>query len=209
MKALVVDDHEFTREGIVRILTDNFPITKIVQAGTYEDAMMHIKNNKLDLIILDVNIPGRDGLEILRSIREVDSNVPVLVLSMVPISQYVRRILQAGASGYLTKAEPAEELLKAVRTITRGLKYFSPEVQQELPDIIDESLDRPKHQELSNREYEILRRLAEGKSAKEIAGEYKLSINTVNAYRKRVLIKLHAKSNLDLVKYAYKNDIVK
>jgi two-component system invasion response regulator UvrY len=209
MKALVVDDHEFTREGIVRILTDNFPITKIAQAGTYEDAMAHIKSNKLDLIILDVNIPGRDGLEILRSIREIESNVPVLVLSMVPISQYVRRILQAGASGYLTKAEPAEELLKAVRTITRGLKYFSPEVQQELPDIIDESLDRPKHQELSNREYEILRRLAEGKSAKEIAGEYKLSINTVNAYRKRVLIKLHAKSNLDLVKYAYKNDIVK
>jgi two-component system, NarL family, invasion response regulator UvrY len=209
MKALVVDDHEFTREGIVRILTDNFHITKIAQSGNYDDAILQVRNNIWDIIILDVNLPGRDGLEILKSIRTIESKVPVLILSMVPISQYVRRILQAGASGYLTKAEPAEELLKAVRTIMRGMKYFSPEVQQELPDLIDESIERPKHNELSNREYEILRRLADGKSSKEIAREYKLTVNTVNSYRKRVLTKLHAKSNLELVKYAYENGIVK
>jgi DNA-binding NarL/FixJ family response regulator len=208
MKVLVVDDHEFTREGIVRILTDNFSITKFAQAGNYDDAILQVKNNKWDIIVLDINLPGRDGLEILKSIRTIEPKVPVLVLSMVPISQYVRRILQAGVSGYLTKAEPAEELLKAVKTIMRGLKYFSPEVQQELPDLIDESVERPKHNELSNREYEILRRLASGKSSKEIAREYKLTVNTVNSYRKRVLSKLHAKSNLELVKYAYEHGIV-
>ena len=208
MRALVVDDHEFTREGIIRILTDNFNIAKLAHAGTYEDAMEQIRNNKWDIIILDINLPGKNGLEILRSIREIESKVPVLVLSMVPVSQYARRVLQAGASGYLTKSEPAEELIKAVRTVTRGLKYFSPEVQQEIPDIIDEALDKPKFHNLSDREFEVLRGLAEGKSSKEIAGEYKVSTNTINSYRKRVLLKLHVKSNIDLVKYAYKHKIV-
>lgn len=208
MRVLVIDDHEFTREGIIRILTDNFTVTKIAQAGNYEDAMEQMKNSKWDLIVLDINIPGRGGLEALKSIRTIESKVPVLVLSMVSVSQYARRVLQAGASGYITKSEPAEELLKAVRMVTRGMRYFSPEVQQELPDLIDESIDRAKHHELSNREFEILRRLAEGKSAKEIAGEYKLSVNTVNSYRKRMLTKLHARSNIDLIKYAYKHKIV-
>ena len=208
MRALVVDDHEFTREGIIRILTDNFNIAKLARAGSYEDAMEQIRNNKWDIILLDINLPGKNGLEILRSIREIESKVPVLVLSMVPVSQYARRVLQAGASGYLTKSEPAEELVKAVRTVTRGLKYFSPEVQQEIPDIIDEALDKPKFHNLSDREFEVLRGLAEGKSSKEIAGEYKVSTNTINSYRKRVLLKLHVKSNIDLVKYAYKHKIV-
>ena len=166
--------------------------------------MEQIRNDKWDIIILDISLPGKDGLEILRSIRAIESKVPVLVLSMVPVSQYARRILQAGASGYLTKSEPAEELIKAVRTVARGMKYFSPEVQQELPDIIDETIGKPKHHNLSDREFEVLRRLAAGKSSKEIAGEYKVSINTINTYRKRVLTKLRAKSNIDLVKYAYK-----
>jgi DNA-binding NarL/FixJ family response regulator len=208
MRALVVDDHEFTREGIIHILTDNFDITKLARAGNYEDAMEQIQNNKWDIIILDINLPGKGGLEILSSIRAIESKVPVLILSMVPVSQYARRILQAGASGYLTKAEPGEELIKAVRTITRGLKYFSPEVQQELPDIIDETISKPKHHNLTDREYEVLRRLAEGKSSKEIAGEYKVSLNTINSYRKRILTKLNARSNIELVKYAYKNKII-
>ena len=208
MRALIVDDHEFTREGIVHILTDNFDITKLARAGNYDEAMEQIKNNKWDIIILDVNLPGKGGLEILRTIRIIESKVPVLVLSMVPVSQYARRIVQAGASGYLTKSEPGEELIKAVRMVARGLKYFSPEVQQELPDIIDESIDKAKHHNLSDREFEVLRGLAEGKSSKEIAGEYKVSINTVNSYRKRVLFKLQAKTNIDLVKYAYKHKII-
>ncbi|MGD1043782.1 MAG: response regulator transcription factor [Bacteroidota bacterium] len=208
MRVLIVDDHEFTREGVVHILTDNFNIVKMARAGNYEDAMVQIQNDKWDIIILDINLPGKGGLEILSYIRAIESKVPVLVLSMVPVSQYARRILQAGASGYLTKSEPGEELIKAVRTLTRGLKYFSPEVQQELPDIIDETIDKPKYLNLTDREFEVLRRLAEGKSSKEIAGEYKISINTINSYRKRVMTKLHAKSNIDLVKYAYKYKII-
>jgi DNA-binding NarL/FixJ family response regulator len=208
MRVLIIDDHEFTREGVIRILTDNFTISKIARAGNYEDAMGQIKSSKWDLITLDINLPGKGGLEVLKSIRAVDTKVPILVLSMVPVSQYARRVLQAGASGYLTKSEPAEELLKAVKMVSQGLRYFSPEVQQEIPELIDETIDKPKHHELSDREFEILRRLAEGKSPKEIASEYKISVNTVNSYRKRILTKLHAKTNLDLIKYAYKHKIV-
>ena len=208
MRALVVDDHEFTREGIIRILTDNFDVIKVARAGSYEQAMEQVRNDKWDIIILDISLPGKGGLEILRSIRSIESKVPVLVLSMVPVSQYARRILLAGASGYLTKSEPAEELIKAVRTVSRGMKYFSPEVQQELPDIIDETIRKPKHHNLSDREFEVLRGLAQGKSSKELAGEYKVSINTINTYRKRVLTKLRAKTNIDLVKYAYRYKIV-
>ena len=200
--------HEFTREGIIHILTDNFNIVKFARAGNYEQAIEQIKNEKWDIIILDISLPGRSGLEILKSIREVKSKIPVLVLSMVPVSQYARRVLQAGASGYLTKSEPAEEFIKAVRMVTRGRKYFSPEVEQEIPDIIDEALDKPKHHNLSDREFEVLRRMAEGKSCKEIAGEFKTSANTIHSYRKRVMLKLRAKSNIDLIRYAYKYKII-
>jgi DNA-binding NarL/FixJ family response regulator len=204
MRVLVVDDHEFTREGVIRILTDNFSITKIVRAGTYEAAMEQIENGKFDLMILDINIPGKNGLEVLTSVRASQPSLPILVLSMVPVSQYARRVLQAGATGYMTKSEPAEEFLKAVRAVSQGLRYFSPEVQQEIPDLIDESINRPKHDKLSDREFEILQRMADGKSSKEIAGEFKITVNTVNSYRKRIMTKLHAKSSADVIKYVYK-----
>jgi two-component system invasion response regulator UvrY len=208
MRVLVVDDHEFTREGVVRILMDNFTITKIASVGTYDEAMDQIVNNQWDIAILDINLKGKGGLEILKSIKASKIKIPVLVLSMVPVSQYTRRIVQAGACGYLTKSEPAEELLKAVRMVSRGRRYFSPDVQQELPDLIDEAVERPKHHDLSDREIEILQRLAEGKSPKEIARAYSLSVNSINAYRNRVLSKLKLKTNYDLIKYAYKNKMI-
>jgi two-component system invasion response regulator UvrY len=204
MRVLVVDDHEFTREGVIRILTDNFSITKVIRAGTYETAMEQIENGKFDFMILDINLPGKSGLEVLTSVRSSQPSLPILVLSMVPVSQYARRVLQAGATGYMTKSEPAEELLKAVRAVSQGLRYFSPEVQQEIPDLVDESIERPKHDKLSDREFEILQRMADGKSSKEIAGEFKITVNTVNSYRKRIMTKLHAKSSADVIKYVYK-----
>jgi DNA-binding NarL/FixJ family response regulator len=208
MRVLVVDDHEFTREGVIRILTDNFSITKMARAGTYETALEQIENGKFDFIILDVNLPGKSGLELLTSVRSSQPSLPILVLSMVPVSQYARRVLQAGATGYMTKSEPAEEFLKAVRAVSQGLRYFSPEVQQEIPDLVDESISRPKHDKLSDREFEILQRMADGKSSKEIAGEFKITANTVNSYRKRIMTKLHAKSTTDVIKYAYKNKLL-
>jgi DNA-binding NarL/FixJ family response regulator len=208
MRVLVVDDHEFTREGVIRILTDNFSTSKIVRAGTYEAAMEQIENGKFDLMILDINLPGKSGLEVLTSVRTSQPSLPILVLSMVPVSQYARRVLQAGATGYMTKSEPAEEFLKAVRAVSQGLRYFSPEVQQEIPDLIDESINRPKHDKLSDREFEILQRMADGKSSKEIAGEFKITVNTVNSYRKRIMMKLHVKSSADVIKYMYKYKIL-
>ncbi len=209
MRVLVVDDHEFTREGIIRILTDNFSISKIVRAGTYESALEEIQNTKFDLMILDVNLPGKSGLELLATVRSTQPNVPVLVLSMVPVSQYARRVLQAGATGYMTKSEPAEEFLKAVKAVSQRLKYFSPEVQQEIPELIDESISKPKHEKLSDREFDILKRMTDGKSSKEIAAEFNITVNTVNSYRKRIMYKLHLKSNADIIKYAFKNRLIK
>jgi two-component system, NarL family, invasion response regulator UvrY len=209
MKILVVDDHEFTREGIIRILSDNFETTKIARAGSYDEAMEHVRTGKWDILILDISLPGKSGLEIIHSVRAVDKDVPILILSMVPVSQYIRRVVEAGASGYLTKGEPAEELLKAVRTLTRGLKYFSPDVQQELPSLIDEITERSRPEVLSDRELAVLQGLAEGKSVKEIASQYKLTASTVHSYRKRIIAKLRIKSNLDLVRYALKNEIVR
>ena len=127
---------------------------------------------------------------------------------MVPVSQYIRRVLQAGATGYLTKDESAEELLRAVRLLINRQHYFSPEVQQELPALIDESTERLVYEDLTDRELEILRELAQGKNNKEIAEEFQLSINTVNSYRKRIMFKLHAQSNLDIIRYAFKNGFV-
>jgi DNA-binding NarL/FixJ family response regulator len=208
MRILIVDDHEYTREGIGRILSENFDVTKVAHVGTYELAMEHMKTGTWDLVVLDINLAGKSGLEVLQSIRTFNASIPILVLSMVPVSQYARRVMQAGASGYVTKSEPAEELLKAVRMLTRGLKYFSPEVQQEIPSLIDETIEHPRHDKLSNRELAVLRGIAEGKSTKEIAAEFKLSLNTVNSYRKRVITKLHIKTNLDLIRYAYQHGLV-
>ena len=209
MRILVIDDHEYTREGIIRILSDNFEVTKIARGGSYEDAMGHLQSGKWDIIVLDINLPGKSGLEVIRSIRAKDKDVPILILSMVPISQYVKRVIEAGASGYLTKGEPAEELIKAVRMLARGMKYFSPDVQQELPSLIDETIERPRHEALSNRELAVLQGLAEGKSIKEIASQYQLTTSTVHSYRKRIITKLRFKSHLDLVRYALKNEIVR
>jgi two-component system, NarL family, invasion response regulator UvrY len=208
MKILIVDDHEFTREGVVRIVSDAFSVTKVGRAGTYDDAVKQARETKWDLMIVDINLADVSGLDLIKSVRKFDRKVPVLVLSMVPITQYLKRVLQAGATGYITKSEPAEELIHAVRFLMRGMRYFSPQVQQEMPSFIDEEIEQPKHTELSDREFEILRRLAEGRAPKDIANEYDISVSTVNEYRRRLCSKLHAKNNLELMRYAFHNGIV-
>lgn len=208
MRILVVDDHEFTREGVIGILSDAFSVTKVARAGNYNDAVKLARETKWDLMVVDINLADISGLELIKMVRRFDAKVPILVLSMVPVAQYLKRVLQAGATGYLTKSEPTEELIHAVRLLMRGMKYFSPQVQQEMPAFIDEVIEHPTHSELSDREFEILRRLAEGKTPKDIAIEYKISVSTVNEYRRRLLTKLHAKSNLELISYAYQNGLV-
>ncbi len=208
MRILVVDDHEFTREGVIGILSDAFSVTKVARAGNYNDAVKLARETKWDLMVVDIDLADISGLELIKMVRRFDAKVPILVLSMVPVAQYLKRVLQAGATGYITKSEPTEELIHAVRLLVRGMKYFSPQVQQEMPSFIDEVVEHPKHSELSDREFEILRRLAEGKTTKDIAIEYKITVSTVNEYRRRLLFKLHAKSNLELISYAYQNGLV-
>jgi two-component system, NarL family, invasion response regulator UvrY len=208
MRILIVDDHEFTREGVIRILSDAFSVTKVARAGNYNDAVTHVRDGKWDIMVVDINLADISGLELIKTVRKFDTKVPILVLSMVPVAQYLKRVLQAGATGYITKSEPAEELVHAVRLLLRGMKYFSPQVQQEMPSFIDEKVEHAGHNELSDREFEILRRLAEGKTSKDIAVEYTIAVATVNEYRRRLFSKLHVKSNVDLLRYAYQNGLM-
>lgn len=208
MKALIIDDHDYTSEGIARLLNDNFEMTKVGRAKNYDEAIKLIESTKWDFITLDINLPGKSGLELLKTIRRKDRLVPVLIISMVQVSQYGRRVLQAGATGYITKGEPAEELLKAVRMVLKGYKYYSPIVQQDIPELMEDKLDQPKHHLLSDREFEIFREVALGKSLKEIALERNLTLNTVCSYRRRVFQKLNAKTNYDLMKYAFRYRII-
>ncbi len=208
MKILIIDDHEFTREGIARILAQAFELTRIAQASSYEAAMKEFRKAKFDLIIVDITLKGRSGLEIIADMRTADKKVPILVSSMVPVSQYIRRVILAGATGYITKDESAEELLRAVRLLISRQHYFSPEVQQELPSLIDEATEQTVFEDLTDRELEILRELAQGKTNKQIASEFQITANTVNSYRKRIMFKLHAQSNLDLIRYALKSGFV-
>lgn len=208
MKVLVVDDHEYTREGVIRIIADVYDLENVGRAGTYNDGLELFKSDQWNLVVLDINLAGTSGLELISAIREIDANVPILVLSMVPVSQYARRIFRAGATGYVTKADPSDEFLRAVRYVLRGLRYISPIVQQEIPYLLQDIPSESSTKALSDRELLVLQRLIEGKTTKEIAREYQLSISSVNSYRKRLFEKLGVDSIQGLLRYAYENKLV-
>ncbi len=208
MKILIVDDHEYTREGIIRILSDVYQLEQVGLAGNFNDAMELFKSTHWDLLIVDVNLVGKSGLELIDAIRKTDPNVPILVLSMVPVSQYARRIFLAGATGYVSKSDSAEEFLRGVRLVLKGLRFISISVQQEIP-LLFEELDKTKQTiELSERELAVLQRLLEGKTTKDIAQEYKISLSAVNSYKKRIFEKFGVSNVQGLLRYAYENKLI-
>jgi DNA-binding NarL/FixJ family response regulator len=205
---LIADDHAILRQGLRQILADAEDMTVVGEAANGIEVMQMIRGDcRCDVVLLDIAMPGRNGIEVLKQIKDEKPNLPVLVLSMYPEDQYAVRLLKAGAAGYLTKESAPELLVQAIRKVAAGKKYISPSVAELLADQLD-SGNGPQHASLSDREFQILLQIAAGKTVSEIAAALSLSVKTVSTYRARVLDKMQMKNNAELTHYAIKNQLV-
>ncbi len=208
IRVILCDDHAMVRRGIRDTLEEAVDIQVTAEAGSYAEVREAFRLHPCDVLLLDINLPGRGGLEVLASLREVDSPIKVLMVSMFPEDQYAIRCLKAGAQGYLNKAGDPADLITAVRTVAQGRKYVTPGVAQ----MLVENLSTPKnislHASLSERELQTLLKIASGKRLSDIAQELMLSPKTVSVYRSRVLEKLRLANNSELTVYAIRNGLV-
>lgn len=208
MKTLLVDDHAVVLEGLRAILESSGLSVSVEEASCFEQAMGKIRGASFDIVILDVSLPGRSGLDILRQIKKERPALPVLVLSVHTDRDYGVRALKAGAAGYLDKSVAPEHLLEAVERVSRGRRYVSAELSEFLAEkVADDAVLRP-HELLSDREFEVFRLIATGVSTAEVAEKLSLSPKTVHTHRRGILDKLSLKSNSDIVRYAYQQQLV-
>lgn len=208
IRVILCDDHAVVRRGIRDTLAEAVDIQIAGEAGSYSEVRELLRNVPCDVLVLDLNLPGRSGLEVLASLRETDTQIKVLVVSMFPEDQYAIRCLRAGAQGYLNKAGSPEEMVTAVRTIAQGRKYVTPDVAQMLVDNLAAPSTEALHNSLSERELQTLLKIASGKRLSDIAEELMLSPKTVSVYRSRVLEKLKLANNAELTVYAIRNGLV-
>jgi two-component system, NarL family, invasion response regulator UvrY len=206
MRILIVDDHAMVREGLKRILLDEFEDATFGEAGNATVALEQVWKKPWELVLLDISMHGRSGLDVLKEIRASASKVPVLVLSGHPEEQYAVRVLKAGAAGYLVKESAPQELCRAARRVLSGGKYITPSLAEQLAALIQSS-NRPAHEALSNREYQVMLLIADGKAPKEIGDELSLSVKTVGTYRTRILEKLRLRNNAELMRYVLERDL--
>ncbi|HTI92920.1 MAG TPA: response regulator transcription factor [Puia sp.] len=205
---LIADDHSVVRRGLKQILREIFPSALIEEVSDAEDLFKKVMRESWDVVISDISMPGRSGLEVLQQIRQDYPKLPILILSVYPEDQYAIRVLRAGASGYLTKDSAPEELVKAVNQLLLGKKYITPSLAEKLATILDHDAEKMPHEYLSDREFEVMKLLAAGKSVSEIAGKMSLSVTTVSTYRARIMTKMNVKTNADLTLYAIENKLL-
>jgi two-component system invasion response regulator UvrY len=208
IRIFIADDHAVVREGLKHILSEMPDVLVAGEAGNGQEVLEKVGRKDYDLILLDIAMPGRDGLEILKDLKLQKPKLPVLILSMFPEEQYALRALKSGASGYLTKDSIPDELIKAVRKVLKGGKYVSSSFSEKLLFSFDNDAEKPIHETLSDREYQVMRMIASGKTLKEIADELALSVKTVSTYRSRILEKTGMKNNAELTHYAIKHHLV-
>ena len=208
MRVLIADDHAILRQGLRQILAEEFNGIEFGEAGTTAETLQQLRRQRWDVLILDINMPGRSGLEVLNDTHMNYPKLPVLVLSSTPEEQLAVRTLKAGARGYLNKQSAAEELVNAVKKITTGGRYISTTLAERLADELDRDTERQPHERLSDREYQVFRMLAAGKTATEIAAELALSVKTISTFRRRVLEKLDVSNNVELSHYAHKHGLM-
>ena len=201
---LIVDDHPIVRRGLMQVLQDE-PDFSIVEAGTAREALGYIGRQPFDLVIADIDLPGINGIELLKTIKQQDEKTPVLMLSVYPEDQVAVRVLRAGASGFLSKEAAPEQLVVAIRKVLDGGKHISERVADLLVMHLGESGESKPHEKLSDREFQILSLFGEGKTVKQIAESLSLSVPTVSTYRARILNKMEMKSTAELVRYAIQN----
>ncbi len=208
MRILIADDHAVVRQGIKQILADEFKKAVFGEARTAHEALTKIWKEKWDVVILDITMPGRSGLEVLKELKKLRPKLPVLVLSMHPEDQFAVRVLKAGASGYMTKESAPEELVGAIKKVLAGGKHISAALAEIMATYLTVDDQKPAHEQLSNREFQVLRLIASGKTVSQIAKEISLSVRTVSTYRTRILEKMALKSNAELTHYAFQNQLV-
>jgi len=207
-RVLIADDHALVRAGLKQYLQEGGRFTQIAEAGSGQQVLDMLRGARFDLLILDINMPDRGGLDILKHVRSGYPEIRVLVLSGYPERQYAVNVLKAGASGYLSKDSAPEELNKAVTQVLAGKRYVSASLAELLVSELDTDHDKPLHSGLSEREFQIFCKLAAGQSVSEIAHELSLSVKTVSTYRTRVLEKMCFKSNADITSYALRNGLM-
>lgn len=201
MKILIADDHAIVRKGLIGLLKESFVPLDILEAVNSEQAVDIATSERPEVILLDISMPGRSGIETLKQIRALGIKSPILMLSMHPEDQYAVRALRAGASGFISKESATEELLTAIHTVLKGKRYITQSVAEKLLDS-DEREGKPAHESLSDRELQVLQKIASGKTVSEIANELSLSVNTISTYRTRLLDKLSLNNNAELTRYA-------
>lgn len=208
IKILIADDHAIVREGLKQIVAQEKDLLVTGEAENANSLMELLQKEKWSLVILDINMPGKSGLEALKDIKQLYPNLPVLILTMFSEDQYGIRAIKAGASGYLKKVSAPTELVIAIRKIVSGGKYINPSLAEKLAEKFGGIEKELLHDKLSDREYQIMCNIALGKTAEEIAVELSLSINTVYTYRNRILEKMSLKSNVELTQYVLRNKLV-
>ena len=208
IRILVADDHSVVRQGLKQIIADSPDMEIVGEAATSQEALELVRSGSFDLIILDISMPGQNGLEILRELKSESPALKVIILSMYPEEQYAIRSLRDGASAYLTKGSQPEELILAIKTVASGKRYITPSVADRLATYIEDNSKRPPHETLSDREMEILMLIGSGKQVSDIAEELNLSIKTVSTYRSRILLKMNMETNAQLIRYSLQHGLV-
>jgi two-component system, NarL family, invasion response regulator UvrY len=208
ISVLIADDHTVVRQGLKQILSSDAQLRVIGEAANGDEVLSLVKSLRVDALVLDISMPGKNGLDVLKELKRTHPTLPVLVLSMHPEDQFAIRILRAGAAGYVTKESAPDELIGALRKVCSGGKYVSPQLAEKLAIFIEQEQSGPLHEQLSDREYQVLRMLALGKTVSEIADELLLSVKTISTYRTRVLEKMKMTTNAELTRYALQNQLV-
>src|SRR5580658_9154627 len=208
MRILIADDHAIVRRGLSEILLEAWPSAVIEQVGDADMLLQRSMDDSWDLVISDLMMPGRSVLETLQQIRQYQPQVPVLILSIFPEEQYATRVFKAGASGYINKDAAPTELVTAIQRIMQGRKYITPAVAEKLASDLTVDKERPPHELLSDREFHVMKLLAEGKSISEIAVQMSLSPTTISTYRSRIMEKMKMKANAELARYALENGLI-
>lgn len=208
LRILIADDHSVVRRGLRQILLEEFLAADIAEVADADELFSRVLKEEWDVVITDISMPGRSGLEVLQQIRQHYPRLPVLVLSVHPEDQYAIRVMKAGASGYLNKESAPEELVKAVHRVLLGKKYITSSLAEKLAETLDQDAEKLPHEFLSDREFEVMRLLAGGSPVSEIAEKLSLSPTTVSTYRSRVLTKMNARTNADLTRYAMENKLL-
>ncbi len=210
IQILIADDHAVVRQGLKQILAEESDMAVFGEAANARETLKNVHKQDWDIVILDITLPDRSGLDVLKELKNVLPGLPVLILSMHPEEQFAVRALKAGAAGYVTKESVPEELVKAIRKVLEGGKYVSPKLAEKLAvDLeLEAESERPLHETLSHREYQVMCMITSGKRIKDIAEELYLSVKTVSTHRTRILEKMKMKNNVELTRYVLKNRIV-